>query len=46
MTDAYIVNTIIQGAYYFTGLENLDFIDGALDDILELPRATSPTAVH
>lgn len=34
MTDAYIVNTIVQGAYYFTGLENLDFIDGALDDVL------------
>ena len=36
MTDAYIVNTIVQGAYYFTGLENLDFIDGALDDVLGL----------
>jgi hypothetical protein len=34
MTDAYIVNTIVQGAYYFTGLENLDFIDRALDDVL------------
>jgi len=34
MTDAYIVNTIVQGAYYFTGLENLDFINGALDDVL------------
>ena len=34
MTDAYIVNTIVQGAYYFTGLENLDFIQGALDDVL------------
>jgi hypothetical protein len=46
MTDAYIVNTIVQGAYYFKGLDDLSFIDGALDDILELPRATSPTAVH
>jgi hypothetical protein len=35
MTDAYIINTIIQGAYYFTGLQNLDFIQGALDDILD-----------
>jgi hypothetical protein len=35
MTDAYIVNTIIQGAYYFTSLQNLDFIQGALDDILD-----------
>ena len=34
MTDDYIVNTIVQGAYYFTGLENLDFIDGVLDDVL------------
>ena len=34
MTVAYIVNTIVQGAYYFTGLENLDFIQGALDDVL------------
>jgi hypothetical protein len=38
MTDAYIVNTIVQGAYYFTGLENLDFIDGALDDVLGLTK--------
>jgi hypothetical protein len=34
MTDDYIVNTIVQGAYYFTGLEHLDFIRGALDDVL------------
>jgi hypothetical protein len=34
LTNAYIVNTIVQGAYYFTGLENLDFIEGALDDVL------------
>jgi len=35
MTNPYIVNTIVQGAYYFTGLEHLDFIDGALDDVLD-----------
>jgi hypothetical protein len=34
MSNAYIVNTIVQGAYYFTGLENLDFLEGALDDVL------------
>jgi hypothetical protein len=34
MSDAYIVNTILQGAYYFTGFEHLDFIQGALDDVL------------
>jgi hypothetical protein len=36
VTDAYIVNTIVQGAYYFTGLQNLDFIQGALDDVLDI----------
>ena len=34
MTNEYIVNTVVQGAYYFTGLENLDFIEGALEDVL------------
>jgi len=36
LSDAYIVNTIVQGAYYFTGFENLDFIPGALDDVLDV----------
>lgn len=34
MTDPYIVDTIVQGAYYFTGLERLDFIQQVLDDVL------------
>jgi hypothetical protein len=42
MTDAYIVNTIVQGAYYFTGFENLEFIQGALDDVLDVSDIRVP----
>ena len=31
MTNAYVVNTIVLAAYYFTGLERLDLLD---DDIV------------
>jgi hypothetical protein len=34
LSHDYIVNTIIQGAYYFTGIEQMDFVDEALDDLL------------
>jgi hypothetical protein len=34
MTHNYIVNTIIQGAYYYTGMERMDFVDEAVGDLL------------
>ncbi len=34
MTHNYIVNTIVQGAYYYTGMERLDFVDEAVGDLL------------
>jgi hypothetical protein len=34
MSNDYIVNTIIQGAYYYTGIEQLDLVDEALGDVL------------
>ena len=34
MSNAYIVNTIIQGAYYYTGMERLDLVAEAIGDIL------------
>jgi hypothetical protein len=27
MSSAYIINTIVMAAYYFTGLERLDLLD-------------------
>ena len=30
----YIVNTIVQGAYYFTGMERLDMVADAVGDVL------------
>jgi hypothetical protein len=34
MTHNYIVNTIIQGAYYYTGMEQLDLVEEAVGDLL------------
>ena len=34
MSNAYIVNTIIQGAYYYTGMERLDLVAEAIGDVL------------
>jgi hypothetical protein len=34
VTHNYIVNTIIQGAYYFTGMERMDLVDEAVGDLL------------
>ena len=34
VSDAYIVNTVIQGAYYFTGWERLDMVAEVLEEIL------------
>jgi hypothetical protein len=34
MTDAYIVNTAVQGAYYFTGLERLDLVHEVCEELL------------
>ena len=34
MTQNYIVNTIIQGAYYYTGMERMDFVAEAVGDLL------------
>jgi hypothetical protein len=34
MTHNYIVNTIVQGAYYFTGMERMDLVDEAVGDLL------------
>jgi hypothetical protein len=34
MTQTYIVNTMVQGAYYFTGMERMDFVDEAVGDLL------------
>jgi len=33
MSTAYITNTIVQAAYYFTGLERMDLLD---DDVVAL----------
>jgi hypothetical protein len=35
MTKPYIVNTIIQGAYYFNGLERLDKVEEFVGDLLD-----------
>jgi hypothetical protein len=34
ITNNYIVNTIIQGAYYFTGMERMDLVAEAVGDLL------------
>jgi hypothetical protein len=34
MAQNYIVNTIIQGAYYYTGMERLDLVAEAVGDLL------------
>jgi hypothetical protein len=34
ITDAYIVNTAIQGAHYFTGFERLDLVDEVCNELL------------
>jgi hypothetical protein len=34
MTHNYIVNTIVQGAYYFTGMERMDLVAEAVGDLL------------
>ena len=34
ITNNYIVNTIVQGAYYFTGMERMDLVAEAVGDIL------------
>jgi hypothetical protein len=34
ITDVYIVNTIIQSAHYYTGMERLSMVDEVLGDIL------------
>ena len=34
MTHNYIVNTIVQGAYYFTGMERMDLVAEAVGDVL------------
>jgi hypothetical protein len=34
LTNDYIVNTIVQGAYYYTGIEQMDLVDEALGDVL------------
>jgi len=34
MSHDYIINTIVQGAYYFTGMERLDMVADAVGDIL------------
>ncbi len=34
LTNDYIVNTIVQGAYYFTGMERMDLVAKAVGDIL------------
>jgi hypothetical protein len=33
MSDTYIINTIIQGAYYYTGLERMDLVADAVGDL-------------
>ena len=35
VTDPYIVNTVIQGAYYFTGWERLDMVAEVLEEVLD-----------
>jgi hypothetical protein len=34
ITDAYIVNTIIQSAHYFTGIERLSMVEDVLGEVL------------
>jgi hypothetical protein len=34
LTNNYIANTIIQGAYYFTGMERMDLVEEAVGDLL------------
>ena len=34
VTDAYIMNTIVQSAYYFTGMEQMELVEEAVGDIL------------
>jgi len=34
MTDAYIVNTIVQSVHYYTGVERLNMVDEVLQDVL------------
>jgi len=34
MSHDYIMNTIVQGAYYFTGMERLDMVADAVGDVL------------
>jgi hypothetical protein len=34
MSSAYIVNTVVMAAYYFTGLERLDMLDDSIVDAL------------
>jgi hypothetical protein len=34
LTHNYLVNTIIQGAYYYTGMERMDLVDEAVGDLL------------
>jgi hypothetical protein len=34
ISDVYIVNTIVQSAHYYTGIERLSMVDEVLDDVL------------
>ena len=34
MNHNYIVNTIIQGAYYYNGIEQIDIVGEAVGDLL------------